>query len=77
MSIVVQPDGGRQSAWQDEPVQNFQVSKSEMQLLLHLRMLGPGVRAVRVVKAGKGMRGLREYRVLEVCTPVQQGAEQE
>lgn len=68
MSMVIDPEE-RGSAWRDDGGYMLHVSRTEYQMLLHLRMLGSGVHAVRVRKEGKGMRGLREFRVTEVVIP--------
>ena len=79
MSIIQNRDGGeRQSAWDSErqfAERMYPVSLTllEHQMILHLRMAGAGVLAVRVQKNGRGMRGLREFRVTEVIRPVVDG----
>lgn len=77
MSLVVQPEGNgrigdsanqRDSAWQEL---DLRVSKAEYEMILHLRMLGAGVSAVRLLKTRRGMHGLQEFRVCEVVRPVE------
>lgn len=67
MSVVVVPESGRQgSSWQNGWY-NGPMPLQEWQMLQHVRRLGAGVRAVRVVKHRTGMYGLREFRVCEVA----------
>lgn len=68
MSVLVDRENERESAWQE-----IRVSRAEYQMLLHLRMLGSGVHAVRVRKDSRGMKGLREFRVTEVVIPRMSG----
>jgi len=74
MSVMTDRNGGeRRSAWDSERMYPVSLTLLEHQMILHLRMAGAGVLAVRVQKNGRGMRGLREFRVTEVIRPVVDG----
>jgi len=73
MGTVVNRDDERgSSAWRDDGqgFQEIRLSKAEYQMILHLRMLNSGVHAIRVHKTGRGMRGLRGFRVTEIVVPI-------
>ena len=73
MSVVTDRNGGeRRSAWDSERMYPVSLTLLEHQMILHLRMAGAGVLAVRVQKRARGMRGLEEFRVTEVINPVRQ-----